>query len=326
MLELYEQNRVPPSQAGEPEGSGGGGQRPHLKGPANEDHAAGSSHGAVPLKASSLKPTPLKPAPDQQRTDNHCGPPRSTQSRNNDYGSGADTIKHEVDDGMNISLHHDREVAPHHVNSGDFQNKAKFGIDEHDRDERLGNSVKIEPRDGEPKDHGRNMSYKDGTIGQSPQNASKKLDKEKLKAAFERRKARGDLSRKTDSMDELERQLEEVEVPGETEKIKREKKQNWPKPLNGPEHENSRHMKYSKEDGDGHYQAMKGHSSHTAGDDFEAVEEGEVEPSDEVDRGYQSPKSNPRKRKSGSPIDRNGPGRLSHSERDHKRFLQENHV
>ncbi|KAI3467528.1 hypothetical protein Pfo_024191 [Paulownia fortunei] len=331
MLELYEQNRVPPSQVSEAEGSAGGSQRPPPKGPANEEHVTSysSSHGGATSKASSLKTAPSRPGPDQQHTENHSGPTRITQTRNNDYGSSETNSIPDCqgDDEINDIQYYEREVVPRQGNSGEIQNKSKYGIDGHGEDDQEGNSVRIEPRDGvEPKDkyHGRNLSNKDVTVGQSPQDATKKLDREKLKAAFERRKARGDITRKMDPMDELERELEDVEMPGENEKTKRERKQSWSKPSNRPEHENSHHVKYANEAGDGHYQVMKGQSSHV--DDFDTVEEGEVEPSDEVDRGYRSPRSSIRKRKTGSPLDRNGLGRLGYSERDHKRHLQENHV
>ncbi|KAL2253592.1 cyclin-T1-3-like [Sesamum indicum] len=330
MLELYEQNRVPPSQASEAEGSAGGSQRPPSKGPANEEHVAShsSSHGGTITKASSLKPAPPRPGPDQQHTDNHGGPPRNNQTRNNDYGSSDinSVADRRGEDEVNEIQHHERD-APRQGNLTETHTKSKYGNEGHGEDDQEGNSVRSEPRDAvELKDkyHGRNLSNKDGPVGQSPQDAMKKLDKEKLKAAFERRKARGDITRKLDPMDELERELEDVEVPGESDKNKRERKQSWSKPSSRQEHENSHHVKYPNESGDGHYQVMKGQSSH--GDDFDTVEEGEVEPSDEVDRGYRSPRSSNRKRKPGSPLDRNGLGRLGYSERDHKRHLQENHA
>ncbi|KAI7727048.1 hypothetical protein M8C21_007880, partial [Ambrosia artemisiifolia] len=78
---------------------------------------------------------------------------------------------------------------------------------------------------------GRNLDYK----GQSPQDAIKRLDKDKVKAALEkRRKARGgDVTRKTDLMDEddlIERALEDgIELAAEPEK---NRKHNWSKSVN----------------------------------------------------------------------------------------------
>ncbi|KAL3636214.1 Cyclin-T1-3 [Castilleja foliolosa] len=128
---------------------------------------------------------------------------------------------------------------------------------------------------------------------------NKKLDREKIKAAIERRKALGDITRNVDPMDELERELEDVEVAVPVEK--KDRKSNWSKPSSdmSTEHE---------------------------GGDYDAVEEGELEALDDDDREYGSPRSSVRKRKPTSPLDRNGLGRHGYSEREHKRHLQENHV
>ncbi|XP_051122006.1 cyclin-T1-5-like isoform X2 [Andrographis paniculata] len=316
MLELYEQSKAPPSQASEQEGSAGGNQRPLSKGPSSQDHAPGSSHGGATSKASSLKPASTKPVPDQHTG----GPPRSTQTRNYDHGSAAETnsysnTNHQGENGTITAQNPDQEMVPRSANTRENPNKSNPGIEGRATDDREETSVRFEPRDAELKDHVRHVSYKEGTIGQSPQNPPKKIDKEKLKAAFERRKARGDITRKMDSLDELERQLEDVEVPGETDKTKRGRKQSWPKAV-----------KTENEDGDGRYQGPRGQSSHEP-DDFDMVEEGEVKPSDDMDKGYPSPRSNPRKRKSSSPLDRNGVGRFSgQSGRDHKEKFQENDV
>ncbi|KAL8482408.1 hypothetical protein ACS0TY_028544 [Phlomoides rotata] len=319
MLELYEQqNRVPPSQASEAEASAGGNQRPPSKIPANEERGTSysSSHGGSTSKGSSLKPVPSRPGPDEQNSDNHSGPPKITRARNNDYGSSENNS---FPDRVGEDEINDLEEAVNRQgNLAETQNKRV-------EDDQEGNSGRIEQRDaGEVKDklHGTSVSNKDVTVGQSPQDAKKKLDTEKLeklKAAYvERKKARGDMSRKVDPMDELERELEDVEVPGE----KRERKQSWSKPSR-TDHENNRPVRYGSEEGDPHYQVTKEQSTH--GDEFDNVEEGEVGVADGFDRGHRSPRSN-RKRKPGSPLDRNRLGRLGYSERDHKRQLQENHV
>lgn len=46
--------------------------------------------------------------------------------------------------------------------------------------------------------HGRTVEYRDDAVGQSPQEAIKKIDKDKVK----RKKSRGDISRKKDLMDD----------------------------------------------------------------------------------------------------------------------------
>ncbi|KAL8524329.1 hypothetical protein ACS0TY_014057 [Phlomoides rotata] len=280
MLELYEQNRVPPSQISEAEGSAGGNQRPPAKGPSTEERVIShtSSHGGSTSKGLPLKPAPSRQGPDEQNADNHSGPPKITQTRNKDYASSENNSIPDREDEINDS----KETVDRHGNSGEIQNK---WIEGHPEDDQEGNSGRIEPRDAvEVKDklHSRSVSNKDVAVVQSPQDATKKLDKEKLKAVIKQRKARGDLTRKVDPIDELERELEDVEVPGDSEKTKRERKQSWSKPSR-TDHENSHH-------------------------DFDIVE-GEVEASDEFDRGNRSPRSN-RNRKPSSPLDRNRLGRL----------------
>ncbi|KAL3654064.1 hypothetical protein CASFOL_003745 [Castilleja foliolosa] len=260
MLELYEQNRVTPaSQVSEAEGSMGPTQRPPAsKAPSNEEQQYSSSQGGGSTsKASSSKPPPSRPGPSQQHNtddnksnnNNHVGPPQKTQSRDNNHSND------------------------------DYENSEIDCTPDRNNDEI---NETLRPEDD---NYERNEPVRNSSVSRSPKEGMKKLDKEKLKAAFERRKARGDITRKVDPMDELERELEDVEVPGE--------------------------KKQSK-----------------LGDDLEAVEEGELDHSDEVDNrgGYRSPKSSVKKRKPGSPLDRNGQGRqVGYSERDHKRHLQENH-
>jgi cyclin T len=70
----------------------------------------------------------------------------------------------------------------------------------------------------------------------SSMDAMKKIDKDKVKAALEkRRKSKGDLSRKVDVMDDddlIERELEHgVELAAENERIKQERRQSWPHPI-----------------------------------------------------------------------------------------------
>ncbi|KAL1565626.1 cyclin-T1-3-like [Salvia divinorum] len=316
MLELYEQNRVPQSQTSEAEGSAGGSQRPPSKMPANDEHVTSysSPHGGSALKSSSTKPALSQPSPDEQFTDNHSGPPRNTHARNNEYESSE---YNSFPDRRGEDVIHEREALPRQGNSGETQNKTKLGHGEEDQ--------KRDALESKDKYHGRNVSNKDIALSQSPHDATRKLDRERIKAAFERRKALGDITRKIDPVDELEKELEDVEVPGDSEKTKRERKQSWNK-ASRTEHDNSHSTKYDNESGDAQYPLMKGQSSH--GEDFDTVEEGELEPSDQADRAYRSPRTS-RKRKAGSPfagspLDRNGQGRVGYSEREHKRHAQEN--
>ncbi|AQK45345.1 Cyclin-T1-5 [Zea mays] len=70
-------------------------------------------------------------------------------------------------------------------------------------------------------------------VSSSMMDAMKKVNKDKVKAALEkRRKSKGDFSRKVDVMDDddlIERELEHgVELAAEDEKVKQERKQSWP--------------------------------------------------------------------------------------------------
>ncbi|XP_059666674.1 cyclin-T1-5-like isoform X2 [Cornus florida] len=365
MLELYEQNRAPLSQASEMEGSAGGGatHRAPSKAPAgNEEHVTNNSNsqgGGTTSKPGTLKPASSRPVPDQSYGDNHGGLPNTSQSRNNDYGNTEMKSISDHNGEINGDQHHEQEQFIHQENMGEVQNKSRFGSDVHGEEDQERSSGRNEIREaGQFKDkyHGRNLEYRDGTLGQSPQEVIKKIDKDKVKAALEkRRKSRGDMPRKTDLMDEddlIERELEDgIELAAESEKVKRDRRQSLSKSSNWLDHENPHHVKHKDDGGDGYHQGMKGQSSR--GQDFENVEEGEVATFDDADHGYRSPKSSNRKRKAGSPVDkplegrqrhdyttaphhhsnhhefledRNRLGRLGYSEREHKRHVQENHV
>ncbi|CAK9133485.1 unnamed protein product [Ilex paraguariensis] len=359
MLELYEQNRVPPSQVSEAEGSAGGTPRAPSNAPsANDENVTNHGNpqgGGTISKAGTLKPASVRPLPDHSYADNLGAPPRGVQNRNNEYGSTEmnSVLDHKGAGEIKDNHHHEPEALPRQGNLGDVQNSSMFGSEGHDHEDAERNAGRIGTREtGELKDkyHGRTLEHKDGTLGQSPQEAIKKIDKDKVKAALEKRKkSRGDITRKTDFMDDddlIERELEDgIELAAESEKIKRERKQGWSKHLNRTDQENAHNVKHQAEVGDGH-QGMKGQASR--GQDLGNVEEGEVEALDDADRGYRSPKSSNRKRKASSPVegkqrhdhmpashhlnhrdfpeDRSRLGRLGHSERDQKRHVQENHV
>lgn len=313
MLELYEQNRVPASQASEAEGSAGTAvsHPPLPKAPVgNEEHVPSNSNsqGVGPTsKPGTLRPTSSRPAPDHPHPDNHGGTMKTTQNRSTDYGSME--LKGMSDQKQR---HESEEQSLHEENIGEDPNSSRFGEEDQ---ERFAAGVM---KDKFP---GRTVEYRDDTLGQSPQEAIKKIDKDKVKAALEkRRKSRGDMVRKKDLDDDdlIERELEDgIELASDSEKNKHERRQSWPT--------TSRN-----------------------------VEEGELAASVDVDagHGFRSPVSSNRKRKAGSPLerplegkqrhdyvpgshhhnhhafpeDRNRLGRLGYSERDQKRHLQENHV
>ncbi|KAI8553158.1 hypothetical protein RHMOL_Rhmol06G0323100 [Rhododendron molle] len=334
MLELYEQNRVPPpSQTSEAEGSAGTtvSHRPPSKAPTgNDEHAPIDSmaqSGVTTSKPGTLKPSSSRPAEDHPHSDIHGGHSKPTQNRNNDYGSSAEVKS--VSDQKGDGEVHESEEPQYQENIEEEQNRCS-------EEDQTRNGGRAETREaGEMKD--RYHGYRDGgTVSQSPQEAIKKIDKDKVKAALEkRRKARGDTTRKTDLMDEddlIERELEDgIELAAETDKVKQERRTNWSKHSKLPDHEKGQH---------------------SYGLDSQNVEEGEVAALDDVGHGYRSPKSSNRKRKAGSPPDRpiegkqrsdyahrshhhshhdlpddrNRLARLGYTERDPKRHVQENHV
>lgn len=355
MLELYEQNRVPP-QASEAEGSAGGNQRPGGKSSAaQEEHAANNSNslgGGANTNAGTSYPASSREIPESY-ADNHNGLTRTAQNSNNEYGSTEHNFSDGIGDGdMNDRQKHEREQVSYQGSTAEVQSRSRHGSESNAEDDQEVNR-KAEPRhkgESTEKYHGRALENKDGAVGQSPQEV-RKMDKAKVKAAVEnkvkaalekRRKLQGDVTKKTGVMDDddlIERELEDgIELAAGNEKNKRERKESWSKSSNRLEHENTHNTKLQDEGGDGHPQGSKWKSSR--GEELDYVEEGELEPYDDADRGYRSPKSNSRKRKASSPSDklvegkqheyfpddRNRPGRHDYSERDHKRHMQENHA
>ncbi|GJZ03777.1 cyclin-T1-3-like protein isoform X1, partial [Tanacetum coccineum] len=200
--------------------------------------------------------------PDKPYPDNHSGPPRPAQTRSSDYG--------------NTDTKGDVEVN---------ESKRHYGPEDGNASERR------EPVEAKEKYQGRNLDYK----GQSPHDAIKKIDKDKVKAALEKRKkARGgDVTRRTDFMDDddlIERELEDgIELPGESEKSKQDRIHNWSKPSNQVDDDIEDEQYRS---------STKGQSSRSQ--DFDYAEEGEVGLMDDGERGYnRSPKSSNRKRRVG---------------------------
>ncbi|KAL0459882.1 UNVERIFIED_CONTAM: hypothetical protein Slati_0615400 [Sesamum latifolium] len=182
------------------------------------------------------------------------GPPKVTQHESSDCGISEtnSNVYHKGEDEISGRQQHEWQALPHQANSGEIQNNPMCRIEGHGEDDQEGNSREIQARDivaQKDQYHGRNLSHRSDTVGQSLQDAKTKLDKEKLKATFERRKARGVIT--------------QTMGPG------------------GDENEQKHKLSH--------------------GNDFDAVEEGEVEPSDDTERGYQSPSPSIRQKKAGSP-------------------------
>ncbi|KAK1582787.1 hypothetical protein Q3G72_018218 [Acer saccharum] len=284
MLELYEQNRVPQSQGSEVEGSAGG----------------GSSHRA-PAKAlvfseeQASKQVSSRTATEQSHLDSHGVPPRTSQNNQSiDDGSGETgsvITDHKVDSESKDDQH--PELLPYKENMKEVQNKSKLmeriGEDQGRNGGRNDIAEAGEWR-GDGASHksssivGRNLDIREGPVGQSPKEAIKMIDKDKVKAALEKRRKSRVETRKEVLMDEddlIERELEDgVELAVEDEKIKRERRQSWSKA-----HENLDHGK--------DHLGTKGQSSR--GLEVENAEEGEM-----VDDA------------SGSPLDRHVEGKKRH--------------
>ncbi|KAL5542553.1 hypothetical protein UlMin_010263 [Ulmus minor] len=294
MLELYEQNRVPPSS--DVEGSAASGLTRAPEKANNKEHMATNSHS----QGGVTRPGTSKPAlskPESELPSNYVELHGTSESRSHDYRnmetmSGLD---HKAS-GEYRDNHHSEKEQLAYQKVGDAQNKFGTEADEEDLHNNGGRSEMREGGESKDKHLGRNLENRQSTIGRSPQEAIKKIDRDKVKAALEkRRKSIGDVTRKTDVMDEddlIERELEEgIELAAAGgEKKKLDRRQNWSKHSNKLEHEDS-------------YQGKHHHQEHLSGQELTNVEEGEV-PKLEVDGGYQSPRSGSRKRKAGSPVAR----------------------
>lgn len=316
MLELYEQNKVPPSQTSEVEGSLGGGAAPRAttKAPAaNEEQIANNTNlqGGVTTKPGTLKLAPSHP--DQSYLNSHTALSKATQNQSDDHASS------------------DMTSVPNHKRDSEYDPESSIHSEDHGED--LESNAQIsnikESGDLKDKNHGRNLNYKES------------IDTDKVKAALEKRKARGATARKMDFTDEddlIERELEDgIELAAESEKIKQERKPSLSKASDHTYHEVQ--LKHPDEDEDGR-RGVKRKS--LSGQDFNNVE-GELVTFDDADGEYRSPKSSNQKRKVGSPPDKTLEGKqrqdhvpashhhsqndyLEDRERDHKRHVQVNHV
>ncbi|XP_044479794.1 cyclin-T1-5-like [Mangifera indica] len=290
MLELYEQNRVPPSQCGEVEGSAAAGsiQRASSRTlSSSEEYPTTNSYSQASCTTSrTLKPASIKPVSECSLADNHCGSSRITQNQINDWGNAE--MENTVDDNACESkddLHPEHDEF-YYQNKGEAQSTLRFGADALGKEDQERTVVRNETRDaGELKEKhsSRKSEHRGGLVSQSPQEAIKKIDKDKVKAALEkRRNSRVDVTRKTDLMDDddlIERELENgVELAAGNEKNKRNSRQSW-----------SRRS------------------------DFSYAEDREVPVPHDLSHGSHSQKSSSRKRKVGSSPDRSSEGKLRHN-------------
>lgn len=354
MLELYEQNRMPPSNDAEGTTGGGTSNRTTTKGPASNDETAttnsNSQTGGTSSRLETSKLASSKTAFDSSVT-NHVGRPIANLGRSSDYGGTE--MKHRAEDDAKGNQHPEREPLPYKENLHEAQDVARSRSDngEKEQENNVGRIETKEPTESKDKHSSRNLDHRDGIFSRPPQEAIKKIDRDKVKAALEkRRKAAGHITKKTDFMDDddlIERELEDgIELAPQSEKNKQDRRQSWSKPSDRSDHENmhGRHQDHANEQPHG----VKGLPSHEP--DPSAVEEGELSAHDDFGIGLPSPKSSNRKRRAGSSPDRvvegkqrhnYGPGphhsnrfdyvedrnKVSrHTERDSKRHVQENHV
>ncbi|KAF7822482.1 cyclin-T1-3-like isoform X1 [Senna tora] len=306
MLELYEQNRVPPSNDVEGAAGSGATNRAPAKGPTSNDDTAttnsNSQTGATTSKAML-----------ESSATNHVGRAVFNHGRSSDCGSTE--MKHRSEDEAKGNQHKENLQEPSDM-------------------------VRSVSGYGEEQESNVGRDHRDGTTGRPPQEAIKKIDRDKVKAALEkRRKTSVHVTKKTEFMDDddlIERELEDgIELAAQGEKSKQDRRQSWSKP----------HQDHEDE----HHHGIKSQPSYQP--DQSTVEEGELSVLYENASGLQSPKASNRKRKAGSSPDRvvegkqrhnygHGPhhsrfdymddrnkvSRLGHTERDSKRHVQENHV
>ncbi|XP_058722785.1 cyclin-T1-5-like isoform X1 [Vicia villosa] len=355
MLELYEQNRIPPSNEAEGTPGGATSNRTSVKAPSNDETVAANSNSQT--GGTSLRPETSKPSSSKTMFDssgaNQVGRPVSNPGRSSDYG--AVEMKHRVEDDVKINQQPEQELT-YKENIHQAQDTVRSRSDNGEK-ELENNFPRTETKDHaefRDKHNSRNSDHRDSILNRPPQEAIKKIDRDKVKAALEkRRKAAGHITKKTDIMDDddlIEKELEDgIELPPPSEKSKQDRRQNWSKlSADRSDYENThaRHQDHADEQPHG----VRSFPSREL--DPTAVEEGEVSAFDDVSAGLSSPKSSHRKRKAGSSPDRvaegkqrhnYGPGshhnnrsdyvedrskasRLSHTERDSKRHAQENHV
>lgn len=305
MLELYEQNRLPPS--GEADGSIGGGptnQTP-TKAPTNsEERAVADNHalgaGIATSRLGTSKAGSSRPASEHsfagdqpsRAMQNHSIESSSVDFRSpSNHKTGSESkVRHE----MEPSAFHDKGNA---LNSVKHQSEGLVEQD-HGNDMKINEATTRDAMELKDKHVIRNIDFREGTLGKS-QDVIKKIDKDKVKAALEkRRKSLGSMTQKKELMDEddlIERELEAgVEMAVGSEKNKREQRQSWNKSSNKQEYEDSYQDKHREDDKDEHPQRTR-QSLYNL--DSSNIEEGEFANANEVGYGYQdSPKSNSRKR------------------------------
>lgn len=233
MLELYEQNKAPPSQGSEVEGSVVVGTRAAVKESAvSKEQVSGQIPSCSSPQNSSAREVP----------------PTTIEKQSNDGSAemGSVITDHKLDveirdsqlSGELAQNDNDGEMA-----EGSVIGTQQISIGDQDRVDDTDETAQVQRRDDlaphESCSIGQNLEYREGALGQSPKEAIKMIDKDKVKAALEkRRKARMENTlKKDDVMDEddfIERELEDgLEIAVEDEKNK------WEGQQHGSEYDNA---------------------------------------------------------------------------------------
>jgi len=247
MLELYEQNRAAQSShPNEVEGSTGVGANQLAKAISTVTENSASVSGpsqdvtTVTVKHETQVVPPPRPVPAQVNANSSRTVPQSTRNRSSDNGSvdtGSGVWDHNMEGEGKDGLHCRGDQNPYgkeyeaqdlSCSKSSLQQPIQDGVNEKGRtvDARDLKDESSLPKSG-------NTSTGDSRYS----DAITKIDKDKVKAALEkRRKSRTDVSKKTDIIDEddlIERELENgIEMAAEDDKTKCEKRNGWPQPLN----------------------------------------------------------------------------------------------
>ncbi|KAI3953185.1 hypothetical protein MKX01_042180 [Papaver californicum] len=191
-----------------------------------------------------------------------------------------------------------RSVSDHSVTEDQERNSERKEMGEADEEKTNADVCQSGSRGG------LNLDHREGSVSHSPLDAIKKLDRDKVKAALERRKSRVGVAKKMDLMDDddlIERELEDgIELAVEDEKLKQERRQSWPNSSNSLENQKSGRDREEDIRHGNHSGGPKGRSS--SGTKVKNLEGIEVPLFDDGNkREFQSPESSNRKRKAVSP-------------------------
>lgn len=224
MLELYEQNRVvqsQPTHGNEAEGSSASvpNQGISVKAQVKSEEPPVLGHDQASKQSDSNHPTstgvPIHNGAEDSNPNNQTSSQNSLHNVNGDHGIDKTSSQSGggVDTGTKDGMHDDAKSLP-----GSSRSSDKCDIPMEEQKPLPSNASPCETRDG-------NLNSEVPSVSSSMMDAMNKIDKDKVKAALEkRRRMKGDVARKVDVMDDddlLESELEHgVGLAVEDEKIK----------------------------------------------------------------------------------------------------------